>query len=75
MLALTLNIGERLIIGDDVMIEVDPPRLDGRVRLAVHAPKDVAVDRESVRRDKVRCGQLPPPRFWCNGDDTKGAKR
>jgi carbon storage regulator len=51
MLVLSRQRGERLCIGDDIVVEV--VRISGdRVTLAITAPKDVQVDREEVRRRK-----------------------
>ncbi len=47
MLVLTRKSGERLMIGDDVMITVlDVGR--GQVRLGIEAPKGVRVHREEI---------------------------
>lgn len=51
MLVLARMEGERILIGDDIAVQVVDIRGD-KVRLGVEAPKDVAVDREEVRRDK-----------------------
>jgi carbon storage regulator len=51
MLVLTRRVGERIVIGDDVEVEV-VGILDGRVRLGIVAPRAVSVDREEVRDEK-----------------------
>lgn len=51
------KIGERVMVGDDVVIEITGYDR-GQVHMAVSAPRDVAVDREEVRKEKVRRAQL-----------------
>lgn len=47
MLILGRNVGESIMIGDDVKVTVT--RLDnGNVKLGVTAPKDISVHREEV---------------------------
>lgn len=54
MLLLSRRAGQRILIGDDIVIEVADIRGD-KVRIAISAPKDVPVHREEVwlaiRRD------------------------
>lgn len=51
MLILTRLPGERILIGNDIIVEV--VRLDrDSVRLGIHAPRDMEVDREEVRKRK-----------------------
>ena len=47
MLILTRRIGETLIIGDDVNINVLGVK-GNQVRLGINAPKDVSVHREEI---------------------------
>lgn len=47
MLILTRRVGEKVMIGDDIVVMVGGVR-DGQVRLAIEAPKDVPVHREEV---------------------------
>jgi carbon storage regulator len=47
MLILSRKAGEKIVIGNDVTIEVVDVRSD-RVRLGISAPKDVSVHREEV---------------------------
>ena len=47
MLVLSRRVGERLIIGDDVVVTVLEVRSDG-VRLGIDAPRSVAVNRAEV---------------------------
>lgn len=49
MLVLTRKVGERIFVGEDVVLTV--LRLDGgAVRIGVEAPEDVVVVREEVAR-------------------------
>ncbi|MBU4337120.1 MAG: carbon storage regulator CsrA [Actinobacteria bacterium] len=56
MLVLSRRVGERLLIGDDVVITVIEVRSDG-VRLGIEAPREIRVHRaevlEAVRRSNV----------------------
>ncbi|MCV2392768.1 carbon storage regulator CsrA [Actinotalea sp. M2MS4P-6] len=47
MLVLSRRVGERLIIGDDIVITVIDVRSDG-VRIGIDAPKSVRVNRAEV---------------------------
>lgn len=47
MLILTRHVGESLIIGDDVVINVLGVK-GNQVKIGVNAPKDVAVHREEI---------------------------
>lgn len=51
MLILTRRVGETLMIGDDVTVTVLGVK-GHQVRIGVDAPKEVAVDREEIRRRK-----------------------
>jgi carbon storage regulator len=49
MLVLQRKFGEKILIGDDIVIEIT--YLDrGRVRLGITAPPDVRIDREELRQ-------------------------
>ncbi|MGE0621697.1 MAG: carbon storage regulator CsrA [Pseudomonadales bacterium] len=52
MLILTLRVGERLMIGDDIQVTVLGVK-GNQVRIGVHAPADVSVHREEIY-DRVR---------------------
>lgn len=56
MLVLSRRVGERLLIGDDVVVTVIEVRSDG-VRLGIDAPREIRVHRaevlEAVRRSNV----------------------
>lgn len=47
MLVLSRRVGERLLIGDDIVITVLEVRSDG-VRLGIDAPRTIAVNRAEV---------------------------
>lgn len=47
MLILTRRVGESLIIGDDVVVNVLGAK-GNQVRIGVEAPKDVSVHREEI---------------------------
>lgn len=51
MLCLSRKVGEKILIGDDIVLTV--VAVDrGKVRLGVEAPRDLAVDRSEVREQK-----------------------
>lgn len=47
MLILTRNLGESIIIGDDVRVTVLSNQR-GQIRLAINAPREVEVHREEI---------------------------
>ena len=51
MLVLSRKIGERIIIGQDIIIEVVKIH-KGRVHLDIQAPKDVLILRSELLKDK-----------------------
>ena len=51
MLILTRRSGESIYIGDDVIVTVTGVH-GKQVRIGIRAPKNVAVDREEIRRSK-----------------------
>ena len=48
MLVLSRFVGERIFIGDDIIVTVLEVRRNGHVRIGIEAPKDVPVHREEV---------------------------
>lgn len=53
MLALTREIGQKILIGDDIVVTVLSVSPNGRVRLGIEAPKHVRIDRQEVL-DRIR---------------------
>lgn len=52
MLILTRNVGQKIMIGDDVTITV--MTVSGQqVRIGIDAPQEVSIDREEVRQRKT----------------------
>jgi len=52
MLILSRKVGERIIIGDNIFIDVVDMR-GSRVRIGITAPQEIPVDREEVRRQNL----------------------
>ena len=48
MLVLSRKLGQRIFIGDDIVIQVVDLRPGDRVRLGIEAPDGVIVDREEI---------------------------
>lgn len=48
MLTLTREVGQKIVIGDDVVVTVVSVSANGRVRLGIEAPRQVRIDREEV---------------------------
>ncbi|WP_122572377.1 carbon storage regulator [Pseudomonas viridiflava] len=57
MLCLSRRVGESIVIGDNIKITVISGR-DGKIRLGIDAPVELAVDRSEVRTGKLAnpCG-------------------
>jgi len=51
MLVLTVKIGEKVVIADNITVTVVDDR-HNRVRLGFDAPKDVPIDRWKIREEK-----------------------
>jgi len=58
MLALSRSEGQRILVGDDIVIEVRKI-LGNRVVLAITAPDEVVIDREEVRQKKQEFANRP----------------
>jgi carbon storage regulator len=58
MLILTRRVGESLIIGDDVVVNVLGVK-GNQVRIGVDAPKEVSVHREEIY-DRIQAGKDQP---------------
>lgn len=56
MLTLTRKVGERIIVGDEIVIEVKEIRRN-HVRIGVQAPDDVKIHREEVW-ERIHAGEL-----------------
>ncbi|MGH8279971.1 MAG: carbon storage regulator CsrA [Gammaproteobacteria bacterium] len=56
MLILTRRLGERLCIGENVVVSVLGVK-GGQVRLGIDAPREVAVDREEIAERKRAEGE------------------
>jgi carbon storage regulator len=59
MLVLTRHDGERIFVGDGIVITVIAAQ-HGKARIGVNAPPDMTIDREEIRRRK-----LDEERFAC----------
>jgi carbon storage regulator len=55
-LVFTRKTNQDIIIGDNIVVRVAEVR-GSQVRLAMHAPSDVAVDRREIRDAKRRDGE------------------
>jgi carbon storage regulator len=57
MLTLTREVGEQIMIGDDIVVTVVSVSENGRVRLGIEAPRQVRIDRaevlERIRRENI----------------------
>ncbi|WP_182112611.1 carbon storage regulator CsrA [Actinotalea sp. JY-7876] len=64
MLVLSRRVGERLVIGDNIVITIIDVRSDG-VRIGIDAPRDVRVNRaevlEAVTRANVEAARSADP--------------
>lgn len=52
MLILSRRIGETIVIGDDIRLTVQSIQ-HGTVKLAIHAPREIPVDRLEIHERKV----------------------
>lgn len=66
MLSIGRNPGEYLMIGDDIVVKVIS--MDGQLRLAIDAPKDMAIQRGEVYEQN----HMPPK---CLMDKNKKARK
>jgi carbon storage regulator len=54
MLILSRRVGESIVIGTDIIVTVTQVGRDGKVRIGVHAPPSIRVDREEIRQRTER---------------------
>ena len=63
MLTLTREVGEKIVIGDDVVVTVLSVSENGRVRLGIEAPRQIRIDRaevlERIRKESLEAGDAP----------------
>lgn len=59
MLVISRWVGQRLVIDGQVWITIDSVSKNGRVQVAVHAPRVIEVDREEVYFSKHPGAVLP----------------
>ncbi len=51
MLVLMRRVGERIVIGENIVVELCSSRL-GQAKIGVYAPREVRIDREEIRHGK-----------------------
>jgi carbon storage regulator len=70
MLILSRRVGERLIIGEDIFIEI--LGVNGRqVRIGIDAPKDISVHREEIYQRIQQQGPEEEERYMASRPDKK----
>lgn len=52
MLILTRKCGERILIGEDIIVEVCLIESENRVKIGIQAPRDMPVFREEIVKKK-----------------------
>jgi carbon storage regulator len=61
VLTLTREVGEKIVIGDDVVVTVLSVSENGRVRIGIEAPRQIRIDRaevlERIRRENLEAGE------------------
>ncbi len=66
MLTLTREVGEKIVIGDDVVITVISVSENGRVRVGIEAPRQIRIDRaevlERIRKENLEAGEAASDR-------------
>ena len=84
MLTLTREVGEKIVIGEDIVITVVSVSENGRVRLGIEAPRQVRIDRsevlERVRKENLEaasaCESAPTDhRAWAKYAAQKANER
>ncbi|PZF59655.1 carbon storage regulator [Curtobacterium sp. MCSS17_008] len=73
MLVLTRKVGERILVGDDVVITVLDSRGDG-VRIGIDAPRGVKIQREEVVRAVIEANAEAAAAAGTEGTDDAEAR-
>lgn len=64
MLSLTREVGQKILIGDDIVVTVIAVTSNGRVKIGIDAPRQVRIDREEVleriRHENVESAETTP---------------
>lgn len=66
MLTLTREVGQKILIGDDIVLTVVAISSNGRVKLGIEAPRQVRIDREEVL-DRIRQENVESARASTDG--------
>ena len=73
MLVLSRKIGEKIVIGDNIVVTIVDIRGD-KVRLGINAPSEIPVHRqevyEAIQRENIRAASLAPEETRDLGDLT-----
>jgi carbon storage regulator len=80
VLVLTRKLGESIRIGDDVLVRVVDIQ-SGSVRIAIEAPREIAVHREEIwdevqaeNRAAARAAKSDPAAIWRRSGKTGGGR-
>lgn len=68
MLTLTREVGQKILIGEDIVLTVVSVSSNGRVKLGIEAPKQVRIDRMEVL-DRIRQENLDSAIATPSSDD------
>lgn len=64
MLTLTREVGQKILIGEDIVLTVVSVSSNGRVKLGIEAPKQVRIDRlevlDRIRQENVDSASATP---------------
>lgn len=60
MLVLSRKVGQRILVGENIVITVTGLKGD-RVKLGIQGPPEVPIHREEVHNRVILEGSLPPP--------------
>jgi carbon storage regulator len=68
MLTLTREPGQKIVVGDDIVITVVSVSENGRVRLGIEAPRQIRIDREEVlariQNENIEAGAAGSSSGW-----------